>query len=79
MLARQVDLRRGRPRRHQGPAAQDPDPRVQQAAVTALAMLDFDHAEPALAAMETNRHPRRRRRSQGHARTLTRYRKLNRI
>ena len=37
--------------------SQDPDPRVQQAAVATLAMLDFDHADALLAAMETGAAP----------------------
>jgi hypothetical protein len=57
--------------------AQDPDPRVQQAAVTALAMLDFDHAEPALAAMETTATPEGAAAARAMRERLTRYRKLN--
>jgi len=57
--------------------AQDPDPRVQQAAVTAMAMLDFDHAEPALAAMETTATPEGAAAAKAMRQRLTRYRKLN--
>ena len=57
--------------------AQDPDPRVQQAAVTALAMLDFDHADPALAAMETSATPEGAAAAKAMRERLTRYRKLN--
>ena len=56
---------------------QDPDPRVQQAAVTALAMLDFDHADLALAAMETSATPEGAAAAKAMRERLTRYRKLN--
>jgi hypothetical protein len=57
--------------------ARDPDPRVQQAAVTALAMLDFDHADSALAAMETTATPEGASAAKAMRERLTRYRKLN--
>jgi hypothetical protein len=57
--------------------AQDPDPRVQQAAVTAVAMLDFDHADPILAGMETNATPEGAAAAKATRERLTRYRKLN--
>jgi hypothetical protein len=45
--------------------------------VTALAMLDFDHAEPALAAMETTATPESAAAAKAMRERLTRYRKLN--
>jgi hypothetical protein len=56
---------------------QDPDPRVQKAAVTAVAMLDFDHAIPALTAMETTATPEGAAAAKAMRERLTRYRKLN--
>ena len=57
--------------------AHDTDPGVQQAAVTALAMLDFDHADPALAAMEASATPEGAAAAKAMRARLTRYRKLN--
>jgi WD40 repeat protein/serine/threonine protein kinase len=56
---------------------QDTDPRVQQAAVKVLAMLDFDHADPLLAAMETSATPEGAAAAKAMRERLTRYRKLN--
>jgi len=45
--------------------------------VTALAMLDFDHADLALAAMETSATPEGAAAAKAMRERLTRYRKLN--
>jgi len=58
-------------------AAQDPDPRVQQAAVAAVAMLDFEHGDPLLAAMEKDATPEGAAAAHAMRERLTRYRRLN--
>jgi hypothetical protein len=58
-------------------ASQDPDPRVQQAAVAAAAMLDFEHADPVLAAMETGAAPEAAAAAHDMRERLSRYRRLN--
>jgi WD40 repeat protein/serine/threonine protein kinase len=57
--------------------AQDPDPRVQRTAVTALAMLDFDHADPLLSGMEATATPEAAAAAKAMRERLTRHRKLN--
>jgi hypothetical protein len=56
---------------------QDQDPRVQQAAIPTVAMLDFDHAIPLLTAMETSATPEAAAAAKTMRERLTRYRKLN--
>ena len=58
-------------------ATQDPDPGVQQAAVAAVAMLDFEHADPVLAAMESGATPDAAAAARAMRERLTRYRRLN--
>jgi hypothetical protein len=58
-------------------ATQDPDPRVQEAAVTAVAILDFDHADALLAAMETQASPEAAAAAKALRERLTRYKRLN--
>jgi hypothetical protein len=58
-------------------AAQDPDPRVQQAAVAAAALLDFEHADPVLAAMETDGTPEGAAAAHAMRERLSRYKRLN--
>jgi WD40 repeat protein len=58
-------------------ATQDPDPSVQQAAIPAVAVLDFDHGDPILAAMEKDASPPAAAAARDMRERLTRYRKLN--
>jgi hypothetical protein len=58
-------------------ASQDPDPGVQQAAVAAVAMLDFEHADPVLAAMEQGGVPEGAAAARAMRERLARYRRLN--
>jgi len=57
--------------------ATDPDPRVQQAAVATVAMLDFEHADPILAAMEKDGTPEGAATAHAMRERLARYRRLN--
>jgi hypothetical protein len=58
-------------------ATQDPDATVQQAAVAAAAMFDFEHGDPVLAAMEKDATPEAAATAHGMRERLLRYRKLN--
>jgi hypothetical protein len=50
---------------------------VQQAAVAAVAMLDFEHGDPILAAMEKEAPPEGAAAAHAMRERLTRYRRLN--